>query len=465
MAEAPDSSALPPPPPGINISAPPPPPPPTTTDAAMDLAMPPSPAPAAAPESTAPPPPLPDSSALPPPPPGINISAPPPPPPPTTTDAAMDSATPPPSVSKKRKVGSPNQMTGLIGVHKSGGRYEATITYGGKQQYLGSFDTKEQAGIAYDRVAIDKSTEEVSYTLNYSKMSDHESEEEEALQVEPPPKKKRKRSTPNQTTGLIGVSNDGKTYIAVIVIDGTQYNLGTFATKDEAGMAYDQFVADKSTEEIFFALNYKKQLATKKKVHGKPNKKSGLIGVVSVGKKYNVMCWYGGKQTYLGRFDTKEQAGIAYDQFVVDKSTEKISYALNYPNMSDLEREEALNVKGTPRKRGSPNQTTGLIGVSKKGEKYVTRIAYGGKQHHLGRFDTREHAGMAYDRFVIDKNTKEVSFRLNYPNMSDLERDKALPVQVEPPPTKKRNRGNDLPTIKQDPKAEFFKSLTGIFFY
>ena len=407
----------------------------------------------------------PDSSALPPPPPGINISAPPPPPPPTTTDAAMDSATPPPSVSKKRKVGSPNQMTGLIGVHKSGGRYEATITYGGKQQYLGSFDTKEQAGIAYDRVAIDKSTEEVSYTLNYSKMSDHESEEEEALQVEPPPKKKRKRSTPNQTTGLIGVSNDGKTYIAVIVIDGTQYNLGTFATKDEAGMAYDQFVADKSTEEIFFALNYKKQLATKKKVHGKPNKKSGLIGVVSVGKKYNVMCWYGGKQTYLGRFDTKEQAGIAYDQFVVDKSTEKISYTLNYPNMSDLEREEALNVKGTPRKRGSPNQTTGLIGVSKKGEKYVTRIAYGGKQHHLGRFDTREHAGMAYDRFVIDKNTKEVSFRLNYPNMSDLERDKALPVQVEPPPTKKRNRGNDLPTIKQDPKAEFFKSLTGIFFY
>jgi serine protease inhibitor ecotin len=392
----------------------------------------------------------PDSSALPPPPPGINISAP-PPPPPTTTDAAMDSATPPPSVSKKRKFGSPNQMTGLIGVHKSGGKYEALITYGGTQQYLGSFDTKEQAGIAYDQVAIDKSTEEVSYRLNYPKTSDHESEEEEA-----PPKKKRKRSTPNQTTGLIGVSNDGKTYIAVIVIDGTQYNLGTFATKDEAGMAYDRFVADKSTEEIFFALNSKKQLANKKKVHGKPNKKSGLIGVVSVGKKYNVMCWYGGKQTYLGRFDTKEQAGIAYDQFVVDKSTETISYALNYPNMSDLEREEALTrIKGTPRKRGSPNQTTGLIGVSKKGEKYVTRIAYGGKQHHLGRFDTREHAGMAYDRFVVDKNTDEVSFRLNYPNMSDLERDEALPV--EPPSTKKRNRGND--------KAEFFKSLTGIFFY
>jgi serine protease inhibitor ecotin len=450
MAEAPDSPALPPPPPGISISAPPPPPQPTTTDAAMDLAMPLPPAPPAAPESTAPPPPLPDSSALPPPPPGINISAP-PPPPPTTTDAAMDSATPPPSVSKKRKFGSPNQMTGLIGVHKSGGKYEALITYGGTQQYLGSFDTKEQAGIAYDQVAIDKSTEEVSYRLNYPKTSDHESEEEEA-----PPKKKRKRSTPNQTTGLIGVSNDGKTYIAVIVIDGTQYNLGTFATKDEAGMAYDRFVADKSTEEIFFALNSKKQLANKKKVHGKPNKKSGLIGVVSVGKKYNVMCWYGGKQTYLGRFDTKEQAGIAYDQFVVDKSTETISYALNYPNMSDLEREEALTrIKGSPRQRGSPNQTTGLIGVSKKGEKYVTRIAYGGKQHHLGRFDTREHAGMAYDRFVVDKNTDEVSFRLNYPNMSDLERDEALPV--EPPSTKKRNRGND--------KAEFFKSLTGIFFY
>ena len=70
-------------------------------------------------------------------------------------------------ISKKRKRGNPNRKTGLIGVSNDGKKYKAQLGYGGKQHRLGSFDTKEQAGIAYDRVAIDKSTEEVSFNLNY----------------------------------------------------------------------------------------------------------------------------------------------------------------------------------------------------------------------------------------------------------------------------------------------------------
>ena len=70
-------------------------------------------------------------------------------------------------ISKKRKRGNPNRKTGLIGVSKSREKYQARIRYGGKNNNLGSFDTKEHAGIAYDRVAIDNSTEEVSFTLNY----------------------------------------------------------------------------------------------------------------------------------------------------------------------------------------------------------------------------------------------------------------------------------------------------------
>jgi hypothetical protein len=88
---------------------------------------------------------------------------------------------------------------------------------------------------------------------------------------------------------------------------------------------------------------------------------------------------------------TKEQAGIAYDRFVVDKSTEEVSFTLNYPNMSDPEREEALKVEEpVQEKRGTPNQTTGLIGVTKAGEKYKASIWYGGKKHYLGAFDTKE---------------------------------------------------------------------------
>ena len=97
------------------------------------------------------------------------------------------------------------------------------------------------------------------------------------------------------------------------------------------------------------------------------------------------------------------------------------------------------------RKRGNPNRKTGLIGVSKNRKKYQAKIRYGGIQHNLGSFDTKEQAGMAYDRFVVDKSNEEVFFTLNYPN--------------GPPSSGNNEDGTDdtdLPTttIKQDPEAE-----------
>jgi len=268
-------------------------------------------------------------------------------------------------ISKKRKRGNPNRTTGLIGVFKFRKKYKASVRYGGKPKSLGSFDTKKQAGIAYDQFVVDKSTEEVSFILNYPRMTDRE--REEALKVEEPVQ--QKRGTPNQTTGLIGVCKSGK--------------------------------------------------------------------------KYRTLIMYGGTQYYLGTFDTKEQAGMAYDRFVVDKSTKEVSYTLNYPKMSDLEREEAMNIEPPPkkkRKRGNPNQKTGLIGVVKMRKKYQASITYGGTKHHLGTFDTKEQAGMAYDRaaIIINKSTEEVSFTLNYPKMSDREREVALAAE---PPHKKHKRG------------------------
>ena len=80
------------------------------------------------------------------------------------------------------------------------------------------------------------------------------------------------------------------------------------------------------------------------------------------------------------------------------------------------------------RTRGNPHHNTGLIGVSKKRKKYKAEIMIGGKSNYLGTFDTKEQAGIAYDRFVVDKSTEEVSFVLNYPKMSDREREEALKV-------------------------------------
>ena len=68
-------------------------------------------------------------------------------------------------------------------------------------------------------------------------------------------------------------------------------------------------------------------------------------------------------------------------------------------------------------KRGTPNQNTGLIGVCKSGKKYIAQIVIEDNKHHLGTFDTKEQAAVAYDQFVFDQSTEEVSFVLNYPNM------------------------------------------------
>jgi serine protease inhibitor ecotin len=170
-----------------------------------------------------------------------------------------------------------------------------------------------------------------------------------------------------------------------------------------------------------------------------------LIGVTKARNKYRASITYGGKQHNLGHFDTKEQAGIAYDRVAIDKSTEEVSFTLNYPRMSDQEREEALKVEPpVQEKRGNPNQKTGLIGVTKHGKKYKAQIRYGGTNNNLGSFETKEQAGMAYDRFVIDKSTDDVFFTLNYPN--------GLPTSG----TNKDNTDNTDPltTIKQDPEAE-----------
>jgi len=359
----------------------------------------------------------------------------------------------PPPVSKKRKRGKPNQKTGLIGVSKNREKYKASISYGGKTKNIGSFDTKEQAGMAYDRFVVDKSTEEVSFTLNYPHMTDPE--REEALKVEPVQKK---RGIPNQKTGLIGVAKSKKKYQAKITYGGTRHTLGTFDTKEQAGVAYDRFVLDKSTEEVFYTLNYPNMSDSERedtlpvepvqKKRGIPNQITGLIGVAKSGEKYNAQIKIGGAQHHLGSFDTKEQAGVAYDRFVLDKSTEEVSFALNYPNMTDPERGEALKVEPVQEKRGKPNQTTGLIGVYKSGEKYTAQVSYGGTPQNFGSFDTKEQAGIAYDRFVVDKSTEQVSFVLNYPNMTDPEREEALKV-VEPP-HKKRKRGTKRSGVESD---------------
>ena len=89
------------------------------------------------------------------------------------------------------------------------------------------------------------------------------------------------------------------------------------------------FVADEDEEDDIDDDDDDDESTQKKR--GKPNPTTGLIGVRKAGEKYVARITIDGTLHYIGCFKTKEAAGVAYDLFVVDKSNEKVTYALNNP--------------------------------------------------------------------------------------------------------------------------------------
>jgi hypothetical protein len=107
---------------------------------------------------------------------------------------------------------------------------------------------------------------------------------------------------------------------------------------------------------------------------------------------------YDSKEHYLGTFDTKQEAALAYDSEARQCGEDKL---LNYESIKAAE-EAAVQAQAehalTHPKQPKPRPASGFYGVGANGKRWTAYIRCGSKQHYLGTFDTKQEAALAYDR-------------------------------------------------------------------
>jgi hypothetical protein len=249
---------------------------------------------------------------------------------------------------KSRRKKRSNSKSGYIGVDKrSSGKtnwikYRASITVGGKTKQIGlSYNTAKQAAKAFDKEAI-KLRRPFS-SLNFPKEAP----------VSYTPMQQALLST--NTVGHRGVSKTYGKFQAALTIDGSRKALGTYDTAREAAVAYDRAVlkANKSRTLLNFpnlvhTLNvepsHEQASVARTRTPKKSHNVTGFIGVTKHLKmkkgimfasgKFRAKIKVDGKVTFLGVYDTAEEAAMAYDDAIIAKCLKRGNRkngALNFP--------------------------------------------------------------------------------------------------------------------------------------
>jgi len=133
-------------------------------------------------------------------------------------------------------VPSASGQTGFKGVRKKDGRYDVLIRENGKQRYIGTFATPEEAALCYARrVGAERAAAEAAQAPQQPLTADEARAAATAEGLELVLSAKSK-------TGFKGVSKDGGKYKVEITENGKSRYLGNFATPEEAALCYARHV-------------------------------------------------------------------------------------------------------------------------------------------------------------------------------------------------------------------------------
>lgn len=207
----------------------------------------------------------------------------------------------------------------------------------------------------------------------------------------PIPKRKRNEEDGSKEgVKYRGVTRKGKRFMVQIRIDGKRHYLGTFDTSMEAAKVYDRAVID--LRRPISGLNFLDQVPegyeTKKKKLRSTNT-IGYRGVYKKDNKFKAQICLGGKNNFLGYFDTTQEAAVAYDLAAIEAKRPRCD--LNFSTEFHFNLNEQILTKRKQKLMRS-HHTTSFKGVSKIGNKFVAHITINGQRKYIGTFPTARDA-------------------------------------------------------------------------
>jgi hypothetical protein len=297
---------------------------------------------------------------------------------------------------------------------------------------------------------------------------------------------KKPRDLP--ASGYYGVTTNGKRWKARITHNGKKHHIGSFGTRQEAALAYDNAArqcgedeplnydsiavgeADAAKHKAKADIEFAKQARTAAQLVARPE--SGYYGVRQSGDRWTAYVFYGGTRHYLGIFDTKHLAALAYDReagqcgqakpmnFESIEAGEKVAAAAQPGCLPPPE--PPLSFSAAPQTITNRNGSTvtlallpagvahisstgvhlsastlaavaagrsasGFYGVTAEGKRWRAQINHGGKQHRIGSFDTKQMAARAYDRAARKCGEEKP---LNFPNVASIDRQAAVSLEL-----------------------------------